>query len=282
MANETEYANITQVAAWVSANTAPHFRAASVMLPLITTETLRPGSKSFKFTQKGSLSMSVVAESSAASKSEYTETAVTLALQKGVVYWELTHEIEEYSDRAMLTELTQEAGQAAAEKFDTDALALLDGFSNSVGSTGVDLTPAVFKQAAYIARLNDNPASLTAVLHPTQTSDIEDDILTSTAVVYGNPELQQLLSQQRPMGGYRGTFLGVPIFETTNAEGINTNADWSGAIFSRYALAAIVGSGFKFTVSPNVPNSTREASLIMDYQVGEFVDVAGCGIVSDQ
>lgn len=281
MANETEYGNITQVAAYVSANVAPHFRSASIMLPLITVQPLQPGSSSFKFNQKGSLSMSVVAESAEATKSEYSESAVTLTLQKGVVYFEATHELQRYSDRDMIAELTAEAGVAAGEKFDTDALALFDGFSNSVGSTGVDLTPAVFKQAAYTARLNKVPGGVVAVLHPTQTSDIEDDILASSAVVYGDSAANQQVLNQQP-AQVRGSFLGVPIYETTLTESINTGADWSGAIFNKHAICSIYSPQFSVNIAPDVSKSTREVALIMDYQVGEWVDAAGCGIVSDQ
>ena len=281
MANETEYGNITQVAAYVSANVAPHFRSASIMLPLITVQPLQPGSSSFKFNQKGSLSMSVVAESGEATKSEYTETAVTLALQKGVVYFEASHELQRYSDRDMISELTAEAGLAAGEKFDTDCLALFDGFSSSVGSTGVDLTPAVFKQAAYTARLNKVPGGVVAVLHPTQTSDIEDDILASSAVVYGDSAANQQVLNQQP-GQMRGTFLGVPIYETTLTESLNTAADWSGAVFNKHAIASIYSPQFTVNIAPDVSKSTREVALVMDYQVGEWVDLAGCGIVSDQ
>jgi hypothetical protein len=280
MANETEFSNFSTVAAYVAANAAPHFADESIMKGLITVEEPTLGSNAKKFPTKGSLSASVVGEGSAATISEYTESDVTLTLQKGVVYVELSHEAQSYQSGDKLSELAQEAGRALAEKFDTDVLALFDGFSGSVGSTGVDMSPATFKSAAYNLRLNKVKGDIYCVMHPTQINDIGDDQLAETATIYGNAAHQDLLDM-RPKQMH-GSFLGIPVFSSTNAESINAAADWSGGMFSKYAIAALLKPQLTVNIGLDVQTSIHELSVIMDYQVGEWKDSAGIGIVSDQ
>lgn len=280
MANETEFSNFTTIAAYVAANTAPHFRDAVVTERWITVEEPMPGSDSKKFGQRGSLSATVTAESAAATKSEYTENSVTLQLQKAVVYVELSHEAQSYQSGDKLQLLAQEAGVACAEKFDTDVLALASGFSNSVGSTGTDSANTDIKTAAYTLRLNKQTSPIVAFLHPTQVNDIGDDIIAATTVVHGAPGFQDLLDMQP--SSFEGRYLGIPIFSTTNTPSLNTNADWGGMMISKYAIAALKKPSFTVNVGYNVASSLHELAVIMDYQVGEWQDEAGVLVLGDQ
>lgn len=280
MANETEFSNFTTVAAYVAANVAPHFRDSVVTEPWITVEEPTPGSSSKKFNQRGSLTANVTSESAAATKSEYTENSVTLTLQKAVVYVELSHEAESYQSGSKLQELVSEAGMACAEKFDADALALAAGFSTSVGSTGVDSANTDIKTAAYNLRLAKQIGQIAAFLHPTQVNNIGDDIIASTTVVHGTPGFQELLDMQPK--SFEGRYLGIPIFSSTNVPSANANADWLGLMCSKYAIAALKKPTFTVNVGYNVASSLHELAVIMDYQVGEWQDEAGVGILGDQ
>lgn len=281
MANETEYGNLNQIAAYIAANVKEYDRPFAVTNGLITFEPLQKGSKSKKFTNKGNLTAYVVAESGAATKSEYTETSVTLTLQKAVVFFEPTHEAEAYSDKDLMSELLVEAGNALTQKFEIDALGLFNGFSQSSGSTGVDLTVAAVKEAIYKAQLNDNPDDVAVVLHATQIHDLGSAIIAATGSFFTSEshDLAKAQTAQNPLVGY---FLGTPVYRSNNVESINTAADWGGAAFSKKAIAAIKGASYSAMAAQDPQYSTFKMSLIMDYAVGEWDDLSGCLITSDQ
>ena len=178
-----------------------------------------------------------------------------------------------------MAKLGAAAGEAIARKVDTDILGLGDGFSNSVGSTGADLSPAVFAAAAYTLDLNDVPGMRSALLHPIQTQDIRDDIIASTAVVYNSES--ELFNMQMKERNYQGSLFGIPIFNSTLVESINTNADRSGIMMTPWAIALTAAPTVQVLQGVNVQSGLNELNVIMYYQVGEFKDAAGVQIVSD-
>lgn len=281
MANETEYANLTNVAAYISANVHEYDRPLVVAHNLITHQVLERGTDSWKFRNRGSLSAAVVAESGTGTKSEYTETAVTLQLQKAMVYFEPTHEARRSAAENVMDLLMAEAGRALMQKFEVDALGLANGFSQSAGSTGVNLTVAVFREAVYKASVNDNPDLVSAVLHAVQIADLGDAIVAASAAYYTS-EGHDVTKAQTSRSAYVGTLMETPIYRSNNVESINTAADWAGAVFSPKAIAAIKGSTYSTYITPVPSKATYEVSVVMDYQVGEWVDLHGCYIVSDQ
>ena len=283
MANETEYSNFTKVAAYVAANSAPAFVASSIMRNLIAVEAPAPGSNAKLFNKKGTLSMSVVAESASATKSEYTETATTVTLQKGVVYFDLTHEAERFTGGNRLQELAEEAGRAAARKYDTDVMAMFDGFSQVVGSTGVDVTVAVFRQAAYTLDLGNAAGDGAFVAHPTAIFDLGTSLIGATGTVWGNAGMDpSILSAKKAQAGFKGFFLNLPVYSSTLTESINTGADWSCACLTPYAIASLLVTPFEVDAMKDIPTSLKQASLIMDYGLAEWNDTAGVGILADQ
>ena len=281
MGSETEYGNLNQIAAYVAANVKDYYRPFAITNGLITSEALQRGSKSKKFTNKGNLTAYVVAESGAATRSEYTETSVTLTLQKAVVFFEPTHEADAYSDRDLMNELLGEAGLALTQKFEIDALGLINGFSQTAGSTGVNLTVAAAKEAVYKAQLNDTPDLVSLVLHATQINDLGDAIIASSAPFF-TTQGHDVTVAQTSQKAFVGNFLGTPVYRSNNVESVNTGADWAGGAFSPKAIAAIQGSSFTAMAAPDPEYSTFKMSLIMDYAVGEWDDLSGCYLVSDQ
>lgn len=282
MANETETGNLQLFSEYISGSIVPVFRARNVIKDLITVEELPSGSTSKKFVKRGGHTAAVVAESGSASASERTDTAATLTVQKGVVYYKPTIESIDFSREDELQVHRDEAVKALLTKFEVDALALGSGFSQSVGSTGVDITPAVFRQAAYLAGLTDAPAPLSAFLHNTQLYDLGDDVATSTALYHSGGNDASVTNAQSNAVKPMPSLFGVPIYATNNVESINTAADWSGLVCSKYAIAAIWNPDFRVLIEPKAQTGTYEIAISMYYQVGELVDSAGCQIVSDQ
>ncbi len=282
MANETENSNFIQVAAFVSANAAPHFRAASIAEKLITVDNVPAGSDSTLFKNRGSLSMSTLAESTDASTSEYTETSIQLDFVKGVTYVELSDEAEEFQSENRLQLLAEEAGRAAADLFDTSAFALFSGFSQSTGLTGVDVTVAAIKQALYKLDLANAVGKRTVVLHPTAAYDAFGAVLTATGTIYGTGLANAVQNGQEKNTGFIGDFLNVPFYQSTNVPSINAGADWGCAAFTPYAIGAIKRPNLKIKIGYNVKKLVHEMAVVMYFDVGEWKDTAGCLVLADQ
>lgn len=274
----TAFTNYETVAAFLAANSAPHFRSSTVMRELITVEAPTAGSNSKKFVTMGNLAMSVVAEGADATESTYDESSITLTLQKGKVYTTITHEAETYTAGDKLSQLAQESGVAAAEKYDTDALALAAGFSQTRGATGAPLTVAALKEAAYVVRLSKSSAPIVAVLHESQVHDLQDNIITSQASVFDNGGNQEVTDSQPSANGFRGRVFNLPIYGTMNVSDDGT--DYSGLVMNRYALASLLKPAFTVDMDGDVKASVKELGLIMDYALGEWKDNCACRVVS--
>lgn len=291
MAGESVLSGFVNIAAYIGAEASPYFRTSVVMLPLLNIRNFRektpgqPGSASLKFGKKGNLTAYVTNEAAAITKSTYTQTSVSITAQKVGVYVELTDEAETFGNEdADPDALAQEAGLAIADKFDTDALALTNGFSNSVGSTGVALTIANFKLAPYKVRLNKVKGRLAAVLHPTAVRDIGSDLIATAAPVWsGGRDLDILNGQPPEANGYAGSLFNVPIYESSNCKSINAGADWSGGVFHpQYAICAGMLGRVKVIMQPNAQNVLQGMSVFTYYNMAELNDGAGCEIVSAQ
>lgn len=135
-----------------------------------------------------------------------------------------------------------ELGKALANKIDADLLASASSFTNSVGSTGVDMTEDDFLSAIYTLELGNAKGPFVAVLHPYQVSNLRHAIAASTGAVWGGP------SAPAAELGSMGTLYGVDIVQSTNCASVNANADRLGVMMplgNQSGLAYVLKTGAK-------------------------------------
>ena len=285
MANETEYSNYQTVAAYLDSALAPAFRSKTVMMALMHLVNFENGSDSKKLRKAGTLTATAATESQDHAVSEYTQTTPnTLTAAQVKVYVELSDKATLFGG-ADIEQLVQEGGAALAQKFDTDALALLDALNGGtqVGTSGAALTASILLQANYTLNAANVTDNLVYVLHPRQIYDIQGEILTSTASVWSNPTEITLFNAAPQLNGLRGFFLGVPVFQTTNTESVNGDADWAGGHFAAgLALAAGIGPQLRSFVGRNIKKGVTELSIESWYDVKEYNDTAGVSIETDK
>jgi hypothetical protein len=282
MANETLYALYTTVAAYVAAFTGPYFRAATVAANNVRALNFIPGSSSIKLPKSGALSAATVAENTAASNSQYSETSVTLTAAKVMVLTELSVEAMEFA-KANPDFIAQEQGRAIAAKFDTDALALADGFSNTSGATTTALTIAKIQTALLKLQLGNVPGPYVGMLHPKSVNDVRSDLVASTASVWTNPAEIGLMGGQPQQNGFSGNILGLPIFQTTNTKSVNTAADWANVVLSpQYAIAAAFHKDVVVDTQWDVTKKTLKICSHLFYDVKEYYDAAGIYLIGAQ
>lgn len=286
MALETEYSNYQTVAAYLDTAIAPYFRSANVMANLVHLVNFQDKSDSKKLRKAGSVTATAGVESTDHALSEYTETSpATLLAAEVKVYMEISAKALKFGG-ADLAALAAECGRAIATKFDTDALALLDSLhgGTQVGTSGSDCTPGILLQASYTVRAAAIPGPFVYVLHPVQIYDVQDDLLATTASAWSNESMLSILNGQPPLSnGFAGSFLGLAVYESTNTESVNGNADWAGGCFSpQFALAAGFAGGIETKMGYNIKKGVAELSCTLWYDVKEYQDSAGVSIETDQ
>jgi hypothetical protein len=179
----------------------------------------------------------------------------------------------------------QEAGKAVAEKRTSDLVALMSGFTNSVGTTNTDITEAFFLNAIAQLRGAKVPSPYVAVLH---TDSYYKELIGAIGGTYSaltntgagvRAESNDLPGAGQ--GGTVGQLYGVNtlitplVAEDGNDDKIN----------GMYAPARAIGYVEKWAVRPELERdaSLRGTEVVVTaaYAVGETDDISGVRIVSD-
>lgn len=289
MAGETTFSDDVSVAAFVENGIAEYLHANSVMLALVNKIPFVRGSDSVKQRQKGSFTATTATEATDHATSQYTRTALpTLQVQEVKVYAELSYKARDYSTITP-QEMAEEAGKAVLKKLEQDILGLADGFSTTVGATGVDVTPAVLKSSFYELEANDVPGRYVHVGHPRSLHDVTDDLIDATAGAasfWANPNASlSILNGNAPqMNGYKGEYLGVDIFSTTNTESVNVGADWANLTCNPQLAISFGedGRGIIVEIDRDIKKGVVQIAVFSFYDTKERIDGAGVYVVGDQ
>jgi len=166
-----------------------------------------------------------------------------------------------------------ELGKALANKIDADLLASASSFTNSVGTSGIDMTEDNFLSAIYALELGNGKGPFVAVLHPYQVSNLRRAIAASTGAVWGGP------STPAADLGSLGTLYGVDIVQSTNCASVNVNADRMGVMMplgNQSGLAYVLKTGAKTEFQRDASLRATEIVVTAVYGHG-CVNVAASG-----
>ena len=169
---------------------------------------------------------------------------------------------------------------------------LVDNFATTVGTTTLDLTLDDFVDATISLDLLSVPGPYLAMLHPRQYGDLRNALVgAGGAIQYMDATAAQL---QLNGQGFKGSFLGVDICQSSKVPTANAGADRAGGMFGRGALAYAT-----MTVPPDpfVPaiysgpfmiEFERDAAYALTKVVGnlyagviEVEDLRGVSIITD-
>lgn len=280
----TDYGNIVTATDAVSEFVLASFQAQAIMLSLLHRVPLAPNTDTMKQAQRGTFVAADATETSDNTRQDYIQGALTSLVIKEIgVYWEPTDKQLLFT-QASLAEQLEQAGLAIATKFDTDAIAVFDSFTNSVGSTGTALTLSKISQAVTLLRTANVFGQMVLVLHPVQIGDIEDEMITSGATYYsGSPDLSILGGRAPMVNGLRGTVLGgIPVFETTNTKSVNGDVDWLGALMVGEKSISYLDPGIATNVDIERDAQGRhlQVNAQMWYDVKVRSPLAGIEVVS--
>jgi len=202
------------------------------------------------------------------------------------------------------TLLAVDEGRLVQERFARDAVIsynqnlinlvaqLGSGFTNSVGSTGVNLTVQNFMDAKTKLEENSCEGRFLAILHPVQFADLQSAMLSVGGSLQYREDSQLL--PERIGGQYKGSFLGVDIFVSSLVPTANAGADRAGLMIARGAVVwadaliepnpqQVMNAGGLIALELERDARAGESAYVSSALMGaaEFQDLAGVGIITD-
>lgn len=171
--------------------------------------------------------------------------------------------------------------------------ALATGYSNTVGTSGSDMTAANFLDAKAQLAINDTEGDLLCILHPRQYYDFLNDLNNNASGTLQYEMAAQDL-RDRVGNGYQGRFAGVDVWTSTRVGTANAGADRAGMMLGPGALAWMDGvprvdlPGQQTLIDKVLYEIARSAYAGKTGFVGhaylgvaEALDGAGVGIITD-
>lgn len=174
---------------------------------------------------------------------------------------------------------------------------LTAGFSNTVGSTGVDLTVADLIEATYQLQALETPHDDACfVLSPNQIYEVRLE-LASTSSASSSLWTQQadasFFNKNEAGNGFQGSFMGYPVYAYSQslAPSVNAGADVAGALMLRGvgsfdtgqvgALAFVEGAPLYFSTDFNLEGRSIKLGCIYEFASVELSDNFGISVISD-
>lgn len=112
---------------------------------------------------------------------------------------------------------------------------LVDNFSTTVGTSGVDASTANFLDAITALEVAKTEGPLMALLHPVQWGDIRKDLgINSGGALQFAPATAELVAFRG--SGFQGSLAGVDVFTSTFVPTMNAGADRGGGMFGKGAI----------------------------------------------
>lgn len=240
--------------------------------------------------------MAAVAENGSTSNTALTDGSSSVTIARQALQYQM-------SDLAALTNslgldpvrLAASMVGAASMRFTTMIAALASGFSQSVGSTGIDMSVDDFFDANTTLSLNSNAAQRMAMLHPRQLEDLRNSLRAEGGAIQFMEATAEMLMAKGP--GFAGSFLGVDIFSSSKIATANAGADRAGMMFCRGAInwadgsqrqvygagGLVLPAGSKIVVEFERDAAGALTKVVGNYFVGvaEGQDLMGVGIVTD-
>ena len=177
----------------------------------------------------------------------------------------------------------------------TAIAALAAGFSNSVGTSGVDMSVDDFYSAIFQLEESDVNGALLAVLHPVQVSNLQASLRLEGGANQYKAATQDMLDAKGQ--GFAGSFAGVDIFKSSKVPTANAGADRAGMMIGTGAIGFAAGSPSAISSlggvivpagSEVMVEFERDSAAGLQKMVGsaffgvaELQDSKGVGIVTD-
>lgn len=180
------------------------------------------------------------------------------------------------------TQVNITLGKGMGERYETDMTALFAGLTNATGTSGVDFTIAQLLEAKIALTNRDVTGEIVAVVHTQQAGDLETDLATTGASLYGGQNQGGGGLDETGMAGYVAAPHGVPVYRTSVCATANGGADRSGALFevnNTFGIYEVWGPRIRTERDESGPGEEYVATGC--YGVVEIHDDRGQEIITD-
>jgi hypothetical protein len=226
------------------------------------------------------LTASDLTEGTDASNTAVNTTSTSVAADEAGIMITVTDMLLNSAGIGGLEPYATELGKALANKIDTDLLAEVSDFSNSVGTTGVDMTEANFLEAIYTLEAGNATGPFACVLHPIQVNDLRVALSATTGAIWGGPS-----APAADLGAFASLY-GVDVYKSTNCASVNIDADrqgFMGPVGNQSGLAYVLKTGARTEMQRDA--SLRATEIVVTALYGdECVNPAsngGVAIITD-
>jgi len=198
-----------------------------------------------QITWNGAMAAANADETTAAGNSALTDTALSLTVAQQIIAYEISDlmQVTGGPGNLGLAQLAAAVSNAYVLRFTDQVCGVIDDFSNTVGTTTVDLTVDDFYAAIYQLEQSVVPGRLACVLYTVQFTDLQESLRSEGGSVQWMPATAEMLRAKGP--GYKGEFLGVDVWASDSVVTANAGADSAGAMFGMggvaYAEASATG-----------------------------------------
>ena len=240
--------------------------------------------------------MSSPSDGASVSNTALTETNANITVARRALQYSI-------SDLAALTDsvglnvqrLAQSMVGSAQMTFQNLLCDVTDGFTSTVGTSGVDMSVDDFYSAQFTLTLASVPGPYICILHPRQLADFQASLRAEAGPSQFVASTQEMLNIKGQ--GFSGMFNGVDIFVSSKVPTATSGADRAGGMFGYGAVGYAEGSPLPITAAGGIvaPAGTaivvefeRDASsaltrVIGNYYVGvaKLQDAMGVSIITD-
>ncbi|MEE8573962.1 MAG: phage major capsid protein [Thermodesulfobacteriota bacterium] len=251
--------------------------AEAVLPPLVRVADISDaGTLTVEFPKWPLLSAGDLTEGTDAANTAVNTTSTSVTADEAGIMITVTDMLLDGTGYGGLEPFALELGKALANKIDTDILAEVADFSNSVGSTTVDMTEADFLSAIYTLESGNAVGPYAAVLHPVQVHDLRTALAATTGAVWGGPT-----APAADLGAFASLY-GVDVYKSTNCASINSDADRQGVMMpvgNQSGLAYVLKTAARSEFQRDA--SLRATEIVVTATYGdECVNTAASGGVA--
>jgi hypothetical protein len=179
--------------------------------------------------------MAAVAENADAGVTALTDASPNITIARQSLRRQMTY-LAQLTDSVGLDipKLAMDYLMAAKMRLTEMIANVTDDFTATVGTSGVDLSVDDYFDGHYTLTQASVPGPYLSIQFPVQTTDLQNSIRAEGGALQFRDDTQEMLAIKGP--GYQGSFLGVPIFNSSLVPTANGGADSAGGMFGRGAV----------------------------------------------
>lgn len=223
-----------------------------------------------------SVSAATLTEATAPSSANTNTNEVTITLAEIGVFFKVSDLLRDSAERDVIADLGLNAGQAIAEKMDTDVFALFNSLSSSEGTEDSALTVDNIFNAIAKIRANKVVGPLFGVIGPRQALQIKKALYNGGGTVATSSTLGSAVLER----GFIGTIGGCTLFESSLVKSdLDTDADTElnmvGAIFAPSVIGHAMRGGIAMETQRQA--AQRATDVMMTAVCGQAILQNGHG-----